>query len=178
MTMSGKIIHIMMSDDLTDQLKDENLSLIRVKVIKKVMENEKLCLLMETEASYLTVVIDKKDFDELFYTMEIANKISKPAKTINCFLDTQGHILTCCLAEDGRVWVYRDGTFNQPLSNELKLLVKDDRDFVLEFLHNEYMVVATGLQIYYVNLEKLERGMLKTRKINLSLNPGRIIALF
>jgi len=39
------------------------------------------------------------------------------------------------------------------------------------------MVVATGLQIYYVNLEKLERGMLKTRKINLSLNPGRIISL-
>jgi len=96
MTMSGKIIHIVMSDDLRDQLKDENLSLIRI----KVMENEKLYLLMETETSYLTVVIDKKDFDEFFYTMEIANKISKPAKAINCFLDTQGHMLTCCRDEN------------------------------------------------------------------------------
>jgi hypothetical protein len=60
-------------------------------------------------------------------------------------VDTQGHLYASCRDENGTVQIYRDGTINQALSNELKHLVKEDRGFALEFLHDTYMVVATGL---------------------------------
>lgn len=74
MTITGKILHIVFKDDLKELLSKDSLNLIQV----KVLENQKLCLLMETESSYLTIEIDKKDFDEFFYTMEIVHIYPKP----------------------------------------------------------------------------------------------------
>lgn len=59
----------------------------------------------------------------------------------------------------------------------MKRIVKDQRDFALEIIHDTYLVVAVGLEIYYISMEKLERNMFKTKKINLGLNPGRIASL-
>ena len=123
----------------------------------------------------MNLVLDKKDFDKFFYTLEVVKKVEKVPKCKVSMLDSNGVHYT--VAFDGRCLVYIDGELNDALSREVHALANEGSLF--QIVHDKYLIVEARDpdEIWYLSLKDKEMGIFEGTKVKIHIGEGKVTSL-
>ena len=123
----------------------------------------------------MNLVLDKKDFDKFFYTIEVVKKVEKVPKCKVSMLDSNGVHYT--VAFDGRYLIYIDGELNDALSREVHALANEGSLF--QIVHDKYLIVEARDpdEIWYLSLKDKDMGTFDASKIKIHIEEGRVTSL-